>query len=114
MLSAQTDATKERFNMDLEAAKMELEKEKLELEKLKEIGKMITVDTKIAGDIQKIVLTKGLDAQIDALKSAAESANQEKMKMADAALKETADRARESLKDKEEPKEESKEETPKE
>jgi hypothetical protein len=103
MLSAQTDATKEKFNIDLETAKLELEKEKLELEKLKEIGKMIAIDTKIAGDIDKLVLTKGLDAQIEALKAAAESANEEKMKLADAAIQQSTMEIQDTLnKEKEE------------
>jgi hypothetical protein len=109
MLNAQTEAKKERFNIDLETAKMELEKEKLELEKLKEIGKMIQVDTKIAGEIQKLVVGKGLDAQIEALKSAAESANAEKMKTADIAIQQTIAKTQEAKETKAEPKPKSKE-----
>jgi len=109
MLGAQTEAMKERFNIDLEIAKMELEKEKLELEKLKEIGKAIAIDTKIAGDIQKLVLTKGLDAQIEALKSAAESANTEKMKIADMEIQKSTQKIQQKLAESNKPKETPKE-----
>jgi hypothetical protein len=89
MVNAQTDMMKEEFEIQHKVAQYELDKEKLELEKLKEIGKMIAIDTKLAGEIQKLVLTKGLDAQIEALKAAAVDANEEKMRYVDAEIQST-------------------------
>ena len=111
MMSAQTEKMSEQFDMKHKIAQYELEKEKLELEKLKEIGKMIAVDTKIAGDIQKIVLTKGLDAQIEALQEAAASANQEKMQAAQSKMDQEVDNALKKEDDDEKAKKETKKNT---
>ena len=72
MLNAQTEKAKEQFAQKAKIAELELQKERLDLEKMKEIGKMIAIDTKIAGDIQKIVTTKSLDSMIDGLKGMGE------------------------------------------
>jgi hypothetical protein len=93
MINAQSDHMKEQFDIKHKIAQYELDKEKLELEKLKEIGKMIALDAKIAGDIEKLIVTKGLDAQLDIMKDSLERVNDEKMEVLKADLKVNAERS---------------------
>ena len=93
MINAQSDHMKEQFDIKHKIAQYELDKEKLELEKLKEIGKMIALDAKIAGDIEKLIVTKGLDAQLDIMKDSLEIVNSEKMEVLKADLKVNAERS---------------------
>ena len=93
MINAQSDHMKEQFDIKHKIAQYELDKEKLELEKLKEIGKMIALDAKIAGDIEKLIVTKGLDAQLDIMKDSLERVNSEKMEVLKADLKVNAERS---------------------
>lgn len=87
MLKAQSDKMSEEFEVKHKIAQFELDKEKLELEKLKEIGKLVALDTKIAGDIDKIVVTKGLDAQLEQLKISLQGLNKEKLEVVKADMK---------------------------
>jgi hypothetical protein len=67
--NALTEKKKQEFDAELAAARLELDKEKLELDKMKEVSKLVAVDTKIAADMQKLVTTKSLDTMIEGLRA---------------------------------------------